>query len=128
MTLSTAPNASCTQKLRVSMGTPNAPSLIFNRGLASIQPYVQAGELVDLTPKPGADPAWTNSFLPNALADRQINGKYRRIPLRGMRPVVLCYDKTMFAQYGAQPPKTWDALLNLAGRGEQLLHPQIRDR
>lgn len=113
LTLSTLPNASYTQKLRVSMGTPNAPSLIFNWGLASIQPYVQAGELVDLTPKLDADPAWKNSFLPNVLADGQINGRNYGIPLRGMQPVVLFYNKTMFAQYGAQPPKTFNDLLSL---------------
>jgi xylobiose transport system substrate-binding protein len=113
LNLVTTPNASYTQKLRVAMGSPNAPSLLFNWGLASIQPYVQAGQLVDLTPKLDADPAWKNMFLANVLADGQIGGKYYGIPLRGMQPVVLFYNKTMFAQYGAQPPKTFNDLLSL---------------
>jgi len=113
LNLVTAPNASYTQKLRVAMGSPNAPSLLFNWGLASIAPYAQAGQLVDLTPKLDADPSWKGSFLSSVLDDGQINGKYYGIPLRGMQPVVLFYNKTMFAQHGAQPPKTFGDLLSL---------------
>lgn len=113
LTLVITPNASYTQKLRVAMGSPNAPSLIFNWGLASIAPYAQAGQLLDLTSALNADPSWKNSFLANVLADGQLNGKYYGIPLRGMQPVVLFYNKPMFAQYGAKPPQTFSDLLNL---------------
>ena len=102
-----------TDKLRVSMGSPNVPDLFFNWGAGSIRPYVQAGKLVDLTPSLNSDPTWKNSFLPSVLNAGQIDGKYYGIPLRGMQPVVIFYNKTMFAHYGQQPPKTYDDLLKL---------------
>lgn len=102
-----------TDKLRVSMGSPNVPDLFFNWGAGSIRPYVQAGKLVDLTSALNSDSAWKNSFLPSVLNAGQIDGKYYGIPLRGMQPVVIFYNKTMFAHYGQQPPQTYDDLLKL---------------
>jgi xylobiose transport system substrate-binding protein len=100
-------------KLRVSMGSPNPPDLLFNWGSGSIRNYVQAGGLVDLGPKLAADPAWKNSFLPSVLEAGKIDGKYYGIPLRGMQPVILFYNKTLFAEQGQKPPATYDDLLKL---------------
>ncbi len=102
-----------TDKLRVSMGSPNAPDLLFNWGSGSIRNYVQTGKLVDLGPKLDADPAWKNSFLPSVLDAGKIDGKYYGIPLRGMQPVVLYYNKTLFAEHGQKAPATYDDLLKL---------------
>lgn len=111
MALFTVSNADYTNKLRVAMGSPNQPAMFFNWGGGSIAPYVSSGDLVDLTPYLDADPAWKGSFLPNVLSDGQINGKYYGIPLRGMQPVVLFYNKTMFAHYGLSTPQTYADLL-----------------
>jgi xylobiose transport system substrate-binding protein len=100
-------------KLRVSMGSPNPPDLLFNWGAGSIRNYVQAGGLVDLSPQLNADPSWKNSFLPSVLNAGQIDGKYYGIPMRGMQPVVLFYNKTLFAEQGQKPPATYDDLLKL---------------
>lgn len=100
-------------KLRVSMGSPTPPDLLFNWGSGSIRSYVQAGGLVDLTPQLTADASWKNSFLPSVLDAGKIDGRYYGIPLRGMQPVVLFYNKTMFADMGQKPPATYDDLLKL---------------
>ena len=102
-----------TDKLRVSMGSPNAPDVFFNWGGGSIKPYVDAGQLVDLTPRLQADTAWRNAFLPSVLDAGRIGDKYYGIPLRGMQPVILFYNKDVFAKAGAQPPRSWDDLLRL---------------
>jgi xylobiose transport system substrate-binding protein len=102
-----------TDKLRVSMGSPNPPDLLFNWGSGSIRNYVQAGQLVDLTPRLTADPAWKSSFLPSVLDAGKIDGRYYGIPMRGMQPVILFYNKTLFADQGQRPPETFDDLLKL---------------
>jgi xylobiose transport system substrate-binding protein len=105
--------AAYTDKLRVSMGSPNPPDLLFNWGSGSIRNYVQTGGLMDLGPKLAADTAWKNSFLPSVLDAGKIDGKYYGIPLRGMQPVILFYNKTLFAEQGQKPPTTYDELLKL---------------
>ena len=105
--------AAYTDKLRVSMGSPNPPDLLFNWGSGSIRNYVQTGGLMDLGPKLSADTAWKNSFLPSVLDAGKIDGKYYGIPMRGMQPVILFYNKTLFAEQGQKPPATFDDLLKL---------------
>jgi xylobiose transport system substrate-binding protein len=102
-----------TDKLRVSMGSAQAPDVIFNWGLGSISDYVERGQLKDLTPDLSGDAAWKSSFLPSVLDAGQIDGKYYGIPLRGMQPLLLFYNKTLFADQGQQPPETYDDLVRL---------------
>lgn len=102
-----------TDKLRVSMGSPQAPDVIFNWGSGSIIDYVDRGQLIDLSPQLAADPAWKNSFLPAVLDAGKINDKFYGIPLRGMQPLLLFYNKTLFAKEGVRPPATYDDLLGL---------------
>jgi xylobiose transport system substrate-binding protein len=94
-------------KLRIGMGSSNQPDVFFNWGGGSIKPYADAGKLLDLTPTMTADPSLKQAFLPAILDDGKIGDKYYGIPMRGMQPVVLFYNKSVFAQAGAQPPKSW---------------------
>lgn len=100
-------------KLRVGMGSPNAPDLLFNWGGGSIRPYVAAGKIVDLTSRLNADPQWKKSFIPSVLDAGKIDGKFYGIPLRGMQTVLIFYNKTMFEELGQKPPATYDDLLRL---------------
>ncbi|MCP2164149.1 extracellular solute-binding protein [Goodfellowiella coeruleoviolacea] len=100
-------------KLRVAMGSPNAPDVFFNWGGGSIKSYVQAGTLVDLTPTLDAKPQLKQAFLPAVLEAGGLDGKYYGIPLRGMQPVVLFYNRDVFANAGVQPPQSWNDLLSL---------------
>lgn len=109
------------QKLQVAMGSPNAPDVFMNWGGGNLEQYVEAGHVHDLTGEFNADPAWRDRFLPVVLKTAQINGRYYGVPERGMQPLVLFYNKDVFAKAGQRPPKTWDDLLRLVdvfkGRG-----------
>jgi xylobiose transport system substrate-binding protein len=107
------PGSDYSNKLIAAMGSSNAPDLFFNWGGGSIKPYVQDNLLLNLTPTLNSDPSFKNSFLPSVLNAGKINGQYYGIPMRGMQPVMLFYNKAMFAQDGLQPPKTWSDLLKL---------------
>ncbi|CAL9550204.1 hypothetical protein SUDANB95_04382 [Actinosynnema sp. ALI-1.44] len=101
------------QKLRVAIGSPNAPDVFFNWGGGNLKEYVDAGKIADLTPVLDQNSALKNAFLPSVLDGAKIDGKYYGIPMRGMQPVLLFFNKEVFAAAGAQPPKTWDDLLSL---------------
>ncbi|MCO5997519.1 ABC transporter substrate-binding protein [Actinoallomurus rhizosphaericola] len=103
-----------TDKLRIGMGSPNPPDLLFNWGTGSIQDYAASGRLVDLTSQLNSDPTWKSAWIPSVLdAGKAADGKYYGIPMRGMQPVLLFYNKTLFAQHGQKPPATYDDLLKL---------------
>jgi ABC-type glycerol-3-phosphate transport system substrate-binding protein len=61
-------------KLRSAIGSSAAPDVFFNWGGGSIEPYVQANQLVDLTPYFNEAPL-EGAFLPSVVAAGAINGR-----------------------------------------------------
>jgi xylobiose transport system substrate-binding protein len=104
------PGARYSDKLRASMGSPAAPDVLFNWGGGSIRPYVDHHQLLDLTPYFDKDPAFRRAFLPSVLESGAIGGHLYGVPMRGMQPVVLFYNRTLFAKYHLKPPATWAAM------------------
>ena len=101
------------QKLLVAMGAGNAPDLFFNWGGGILKAYVDAGNAMDLTPEISKDPAWKARFFPSVLAAGTFDGKIYGVPINGVQPVVFYYNKKLFEEVGAQPPRTWNELLAL---------------
>ncbi|MEB8338224.1 extracellular solute-binding protein [Streptomyces endophyticus] len=114
--LAVFPNTNYTQKLRIAMGTSKGPDVFFNWGGASVGPYDDAGMVVDLAehlPRGWAEKA----FLPASLGSaRTGDGKLLGLPLKGMQPVVLFYNKDMFDDLGLAAPDTWDSFLRAVDR------------
>ncbi|GAA2441175.1 extracellular solute-binding protein [Streptomyces macrosporus] len=100
-------------KMRSAMGTPNAPDVFFNWGGGSIGNFVEKGMLVDLTPEFEKDAEFKESFIPSILEAGKVDGKYYGVPMRGMQPVILFYNKEVFEKAGVEPPNTWKDLLGL---------------
>lgn len=115
-TLETFGNDPYKQKLRVAIGSPNAPDVFFNWGGGNLKEYVDADKIADLTPLLDENPSLKSAFLPSVLDGAKINGKYYGLPMRGMQPVVLFYNKDVFSAAGATPPTTWDELLALVDK------------
>ncbi|MBW8091311.1 extracellular solute-binding protein [Streptomyces hygroscopicus subsp. hygroscopicus] len=111
--LTQVPGDGYSDKMRTSMGTPNAPDVFFNWGGGSISDFVKKGMLLDLDPAMAEDPELKKAFIPTILDAGAIDGKHYGIPMRGMQPVILFYNKNVFADAGAKPPKSWDDLLKL---------------
>jgi len=104
---------SMNDKVRAAINTPNKPNLFFNWAGGSIREYAEAGLLVDLTSKLNSDTTWRDTFVKSVLDAGKIGDKYYDIPMKGMQPVLLFYNKTMFADAGVKPPQTWDDLKSL---------------
>ncbi|MEU0597774.1 extracellular solute-binding protein [Streptomyces sp. NPDC006393] len=111
--LQKVPGSEYPAKLRTAMGSPNAPDVFFNWGGGSIKAYKEADQLIDLTDTIQSDSVLKSGFLPSVLASGALENKMYGIPMRGMQPVLVFYNKTLFAEHKLQEPKTWDQLLDL---------------
>lgn len=101
------------QKLSVSLGSGKGPDVFMNWGGGGLKQYVDAHKVVDLTPYLNGDKKWKNKFFANVLQTAAFDGRDYGIPNVGMQPVLLFYNKAVFAKYNLQAPKTWPALLNV---------------
>ena len=101
------------QKIRTAIGAGQAPTLITGWGGGNLKSWVDAGKVVDLTNKLGGEPALSEKYLPSVVDTGKVDGKVYGLPYNGVQPVVLYYNKTLFDQVGAQPPKTWQDLMAL---------------
>ncbi|MGC5565795.1 ABC transporter substrate-binding protein [Streptomyces sp. FR-108] len=110
------PGAEYPAKLRTAMGSPSAPDIFFNWGGGSIKDYQEAKQVVDLTDTIENDPALKSGFLPAVLAAGGLGGRNYGIPMRGMQPVILFYNKALFAEHKLQPPTTWAQLQDINGK------------
>jgi raffinose/stachyose/melibiose transport system substrate-binding protein/xylobiose transport system substrate-binding protein len=99
-------------KLRTSIGSPNAPDIFYNWGGGNLAEYVEADQVVNLTPALEKHPNVRDAFLPSVLEVGTINGKVYGIPMQGVQPVSFFYNKDVFAKAGIKEfPATWDELL-----------------
>jgi xylobiose transport system substrate-binding protein len=108
--LVSVPGTDYVNKLRSSMGSPSAPDIFFNWGGGSIKPYVDAKQLVDLTSTVNGDAELKDGFLPSIMTAGGLDGKIYGVPMRGMQPVMLFYNKRLFAENKLEAPKTWEDL------------------
>jgi raffinose/stachyose/melibiose transport system substrate-binding protein/xylobiose transport system substrate-binding protein len=109
---STYVNDTYKQKLPVSMGSPNAPDIFFSWGGGNLAQFVKAHQVADLTDALAKSSA-ASAFLPSVLNVGKIDGKLYALPMNGMGPVILYYNKAVFASVGLQPPTTYDQLLTV---------------
>ncbi|MDH6225495.1 MULTISPECIES: ABC transporter substrate-binding protein [Streptomyces] len=107
------PGSDYPAKLRTAMGSPSAPDLFFNWGGGSIKAYVDADQLIDLHDIIESTPALKNGFLPSIIQSGALEGRPYGIPMRGMQPVLLFFNKKVFKDAGLEPPTSWTQLLDI---------------
>ncbi|SFK45457.1 ABC transporter substrate-binding protein [Cellulomonas sp. KH9] len=95
-------------KLRIALGAGQGPDLMFSWGGAALKTYVDAGYV-----EPIDDPAITDRYLPSVLDTVTFDGKVYGAAINNIQPVVILYNDAVFRQVGAEPPTTWDELLDL---------------
>jgi xylobiose transport system substrate-binding protein len=103
--------AEYTTAVRNSVGTASAPDVFMSWGAAGIQPLVDAGALMSLNDFIDEDPKLKDSFLPSVFDEEVIDDDAYGIPMRGVAPTFLYYNKKVLADAGLQPATTWDELL-----------------
>lgn len=99
--------------LQTAVGSPNSPDIFYNWGGGNLKGYVEAGQVTDLTGALDAKPEIKDRFLPQVLDGGTIDGKVYGIPMQGVQPLSIFYNKEVFARAGiAGFPTTWQGFLD----------------
>ena len=100
-------------KIRTAVGAGEAPTLIFGWGGGILKSYADAGQVDDLTSWLGENAAFKDQPIASTWGAATINDKIYAVPIQTTQPIVMYYNKTLFEKAGAQPPATWDDVMNL---------------
>jgi raffinose/stachyose/melibiose transport system substrate-binding protein len=100
-------------KVRTAIGAGEGPTLIHGWGGGVLKSYVDEGHVMDLDSFLEENPEVKERYIPGVFDNGVIGGTSYGIPYTGMQPVVLYYNKEIFDQIGAEPPQTWDELMDL---------------
>ncbi|POH71856.1 extracellular solute-binding protein [Arthrobacter glacialis] len=100
-------------KIKTAIGAGEAPTMIYGWGGGGLKTYVEAGQVVDLTPWLEENPQVKDRLFPSAFGAATVDGKIYALPNETVAPIIFFYNKELFAKAGAQPPKTWDELMAL---------------
>jgi raffinose/stachyose/melibiose transport system substrate-binding protein len=100
-------------KIRTAVGAGQAPTLIFGWGGGILKSYADAGQVEDLTSWLGENSAFKDRFIPSTWGAATLDNKIYAVPIWTAQPIVMYYNKAVFDKAGAQPPQTWDDVMNL---------------
>jgi raffinose/stachyose/melibiose transport system substrate-binding protein len=100
-------------KIRTAVGAGQAPTLIYGWGGGILKSYADAGQVDDLTSWLDENAAFKDQIIASTWGAATINDKVYAVPAQNTQPIVMYYNKTLFEKAGAQPPATWDDLMNL---------------
>lgn len=109
--LDLVPSAQYQNKLQTIMSNPKsdaAPDVFFNWADALMIQYAKADVSAPLDKYFEKDPALKDNFSPSILDDAKVDGHYYGIPVRGVQPIILFYNKKVLADNGLEAPKTYD--------------------
>jgi xylobiose transport system substrate-binding protein len=100
------------RKLADSMLAGGAtPEIFESRGGANLAGVARLGAAADLTDDLATHPEVTGRILGNVLAAGQVDGRQYGLPMTGVRPIMLFYNKRLFTDAGLSPPRTFADLL-----------------
>ncbi len=100
-------------KIRTAVGAGQAPTLIFGWGGGILKSYADADQVEDLTSWLGENADFKDKVLPSTWRAATFDNKIYAVPMQTTQPIVMYYNKSLFDKAGAQPPATWDDVMNL---------------
>jgi ABC-type glycerol-3-phosphate transport system substrate-binding protein len=100
-------------RLRAALGTSEAPDIFLNWGGGDLAELVRRREVLDLTGPLARHPGVVRAFRPEILDAARVDGGQYGLPMSGVQPVVLFYNRAVFAEASLRPPTTYDELLSL---------------
>ncbi|QVQ54347.1 extracellular solute-binding protein [Spiractinospora alimapuensis] len=101
------------ERLQVAMGSPEHPDVFFNWGGGNLAQYVEAGQVYDMSDHMDANPEFRDAFIPSVMDVVVIDDATYGVPMLGTQPVSFFYNAAVFDAAGAEPPETFDELLDL---------------
>ena len=102
------------EKIRTAVGSGNAPTLIYSWAGGTLQDYAKNNNVADLT---GKLTTLEPRILKSVLDTGKVDGKLFAVPNNNAQPVVMYYNKDLFAKAGiAAAPQTWAELLDAVAK------------
>jgi raffinose/stachyose/melibiose transport system substrate-binding protein len=95
-------------KIRTAVGAGTAPTLIYGWAGGTLNSYVQAGKVLDLT---SATAGIKDNYLSSVWDQGVVDGKTYAVPMNAVTPIMFYYNKDLLAQAGISAPTTWDEIL-----------------
>jgi len=100
-------------KIRVLLGSEDAPDVYFTWSGERIMQYVRSGNTMDITKYLDEDAAWKDSFNESVLGTCLKDGSYWAVPWNYSCKQVI-YNKKVFEEAGiTEIPKTWTEFLDV---------------
>ncbi|GAV44988.1 extracellular solute-binding protein [Streptomyces acidiscabies] len=103
-------------RIKTAVGAGKAPTIIWGWGGGTLRSYVKAGQVDDLTPWFAEHPDLKDRLFPNSFGPATVDGKIYAVPSESVEPIVLFYNKKVFADVGVQPPRSWGDIMALVPR------------
>ena len=103
------------EKVALSLGTSKPPALFFSWGGGILASFIKAGVVQpfgDAGMNNAGNPSWKADFLSSTLSAATFGGKLYGMPILGTQPVLMFYNKAVFAKYHLSFPTTWAELLS----------------
>ncbi len=101
------------QKIKTSLGADQGPTMIWGWGGGGLKEYVTSNQVEDLTSWLGENAAVKDKILDSSFGAGTVDGKVYALPIETVQPIVLFYNKKVFADAGLQPPKSWGEIMAL---------------
>lgn len=95
-------------KIRTAVGAGQAPTIIYSWAGGTLDSYVKAGKVADLTDDvKSVQDKYNKSVFDLGVVD----GKTYAVPMDPSYPVMLYFNKDVLKKAGVDQPQTWDELL-----------------
>ena len=100
------------QMVSTSAAINEMPDLFFTWEAGYLKPFVETGQVLEIEDLSAGTGTWYESFKPGAFDNLTFDGKVYAVPLQEVM-VVVVYNRDLFRQLGVEPPRDWQAFMDL---------------
>lgn len=101
------------KRIRSALDSSEGPDIFLNWGGGNLAQLVKEEKVLELGTALSKHSEAFGSLMPIVLSVAQVNGVEYGVPMNGMQPNVLFYNKDVFSAAGVQPPATFDDMVGL---------------
>jgi raffinose/stachyose/melibiose transport system substrate-binding protein len=114
--VSTYENDPYKTRIKTAIGANQAPTIIWGWGGGTLGDYVANDKVEDLTSWFNENPEVRDRLLQTSFTPATINNKIYAMPCETAEPIVLYYNKEMFADLRLEEPSSWEEMMALVPR------------